>query len=217
MAKRVGGTAGNAINGARYFNPDVLFYIPETIPEFSALKDNSPPMLRVRQKMCGFQRGVDIMKKSRKTREKLLCLVGIYDRIYEKISPMDDKLNSIYRNSWQVSRGKYFDIIDGRITGVKISSLVNGLEQGLMEFPAIINSLPFEARERAEKIYYDEINSAAPDFFDKNKIRAVIERGSIKMDSEFYMVRAEIDRMERCGDSDKLAYLDKLTGDYERK
>ena len=46
-AQSVGGTARNMINGVADFNPNRIYYIYQSIREFGALSDNSPPRNRL--------------------------------------------------------------------------------------------------------------------------------------------------------------------------
>jgi len=100
------------------------------------------------------------------------------------------------------------------------SALVTGMEQGLRETPQILADFPAELRELALKAYWKIVEHYVPDFVEKDRelIEKVKERGKIRNEREWYLLRHRVDELEgREGHNSELDALYELLGEYETR
>jgi hypothetical protein len=106
-------------------------------------------------------------------------------------------------------------LIDSKFPVPK-SEIAKGLEQGINDLSLLIAELEPEYRSKAFSAYYEAVNSVSPDYFVKlnSKIQRILNRGKIKTESEYYLLRNHLDQIEGKGTQEEKAVYD-LLGDYE--
>ena len=115
---------------------------------------------------------------------------------------------------------KSIDQIKGWVNDNKFpapkSEIAKGLEQGINDLSLLIDDLEPNFRSKAFSAFYQAVNSVNPDYFEKQnaKIQRVIKRGKIKTESEFYLLRNRLDRIEGNGSHEEKIISD-LVGLYE--
>lgn len=132
------------------------------------------------------------------SKNKLLSLLRVYDKVYEEFRRFENPFLDRMAESWFKCRGKYYEIVDGQVKGVRTTSLIGGLEQGLLELPNIISALPSELYERAYSSYKNALREGAPNLLEKvdATLQKVVDRGVIVSEQEFYLVRQAVETME---------------------
>ncbi|STR45794.1 hypothetical protein [Iodobacter fluviatilis] len=82
--------------------------------------------------------------------------------------------------------------------GVTKSKMATGLEQVLREVPEFFSNLKPAVRLSAINAWNASIQKEFPEFAEKSKekIAKILIRGHIKNESEYYLVRSEVDALE---------------------
>jgi hypothetical protein len=82
--------------------------------------------------------------------------------------------------------------------GVTKSKLATGLEQALREVPEIFSNLQPAVRLSVLNAWNVSIQKEFPEFAEKSKeiIAKILIRGHIKNESEYYLIRSEVDALE---------------------
>jgi polyhydroxyalkanoate synthesis regulator phasin len=82
--------------------------------------------------------------------------------------------------------------------GITKSKLAVGLEQALREMPECFSDLKPEVRIAALKAWNTSIKNNFPDFLekDKEKLSKILSKGHIRNESEYYLIRNEVDALE---------------------
>jgi len=115
---------------------------------------------------------------------------------------------------------KSIEQINGWVTDNKFpapkSEIAKGLEQGINDLSLLIEDLEPNFRSKAFGAFYESVNSVNPDYFEKQnaKIQRVIKRSKIKTESEFYLLRNRLDRIEGTGTHEEKTLIE-LVGQYE--
>jgi hypothetical protein len=148
--------------------------------------------------------------------DKLAKLVAVFDEFHQSISILQDERALQLCTNWNDSRQKFANP-SGEYSR---SALAQGMEQGLRETPMLMKSLPPKSRLIAAKALSVSLRSHFPDFLVKEaeRLNKVRTRGSIKNDSEYYLVRYQVDVLEgSIGSEGEVNILQKLIGCYEGK
>lgn len=135
--------------------------------------------------------------------DKLSKLISVYDEFQLALSTVEDANAAMLRENWSKVRDAYVNPIQG----VPRSALAAGMEQGLREMPMIFGSLEPASRAIVGKALAMAIASHYPDFIlkDKARLEKITNRGSIRGENEYYLVRTRIDILE--GDETHLSEL----------
>ena len=98
------------------------------------------------------------------------------------------------------------------------SQIANGLEQGINELPLLFQELPDDVRSTAFQVYYSSVNSVIPGYHEKlrNRHQRILTQGKIQSDSDFYLLRNRLDKIEGNGTTEENRVL-QLLGQYEAK
>lgn len=123
-------------------------------------------------------------------------LTAVLDDFHDQLAQEPHELIGRLRNAWESSKQEYAKVLAaGSVTKSVIAS---GLEQGLCETPLVLQSLPKEVRIASNRALASAITRHAPDFRakDQERLAKIIARGAIKSESEYYLVRHQIDVLE---------------------
>ena len=131
-------------------------------------------------------------KPSRRT--KLQALVAVFDRFHALLEGIPGDTASAFIDNWRNARSTYTN----PPAGIRPSQLSSGLEQGLREFPLMFQSIDKLHRAPIAQALDRAIKEEYPQFLGAQltRLSAVIERGRISSESEYMVVRHEIDLLE---------------------
>ena len=158
------------------------------------------------------------MTKASDQPTKLQKLLAVYERFSREVEsikdPWAEKLSKqcgAVRSSVEAALSKE--------TGVTRSQLAAGLEQGLRDTPDFIALVGPDCRPQVAKAFHLAIQSEYPDFItrDTQRIDKIRSRGRIRTESEYYLVRHQIDVLEGDNENPLLQELYKLTDLYGTK
>ena len=147
--------------------------------------------------------------------DKLSKLVAVFDQFHDSISGIDDPKAKRLAQNWAAIRHEYIEP-----SGATRSALAGGMEQGLRETPMLLQSMKPEARRVAVQALAAAIAAHFPDFIvkDAERLAKVKERGSIRSENEFYLVRHHVDLLEgEPSKSEELQLLYTLVDKYESR
>jgi hypothetical protein len=159
------------------------------------------------------------MSKRLGPREKLEKILAAYDRFSMEISNVPDEFasklvasSSGLREKVQAAMTREPDLTRGQI--------VAGLEQGLRETPDFIFAVSPEWRPVVAKAFRNSINAEYPEFLliEQKQLSKIRARGRIVSESEYYLIRHQVDVFEGNDGADSLLkefYL--LIAAYERR
>lgn len=147
-------------------------------------------------------------------RTKFEKLYAVFDQFHLELAKVPDDRAAKLCSNWQLVKQNYHELL-GK---VQPSKLATGLEQGLRELPIVIESIAPEYQEQASEALRIALRTEYPDFLDGEKVRLakIIQRGKIRGEAEYYLVRFHIDLLE--GDAthnSDLAMLYKLADQFE--
>jgi hypothetical protein len=150
-------------------------------------------------------------------RTKSEKLLAVYARLAEAISGISDpRVQDLYR----VATGAQEFIAQARLRDPKPTQIAAGLEQGLREMSGSIGDIGILWRAEFSRALYQAVTIEYPEFLalDAQRLAKIMERGRIKTESEFYLVRHRIDIAE--GEPEFAEELEKLyamVGAYEAR
>ena len=123
-------------------------------------------------------------------------LSAVFDDFHSQMSEETDELIIKLRVGWVGAKHDYEQMLSAR-TATK-SVIAQGLEQGIRELPLVFQSLPAEKRALANRALSFSVHRHAPDFpiKDQERLTKVFERGSIRTEAEYYLIRHQIDVLE---------------------
>ncbi len=80
------------------------------------------------------------------------------------------------------------------------SAIASGLEQGLRETPLLIAEVASEWRKPISLALKQALIDQYPEFLEREeqRLQKVIDRGSIRTEAEFHLVRHHVDLLEGC-------------------
>ena len=125
--------------------------------------------------------------------DKLTKLVAVFDQFHHSIAGLDDPKAKRLVENWAGIRRQYIEP-----SGAPRSAFAAGMEQGLRETPMLLQSMQPEARKRAAQALAAATSAHFPDFLvkDAERLAKIKERGSIRSENEFYLVRHHVDQLE---------------------
>lgn len=130
------------------------------------------------------------MHTSKPKETKLSKLVAVYDYFGDKISNIPDEWAEKLTTSSKSATVFYESVISGK-RKIKPSEMSSGLEQGLRDTPDLIAMISPQWRSVVAKHFRSAIEEKYQDFLAKEEQRLIKirERGKIRTDSEYYLVR----------------------------
>jgi hypothetical protein len=125
--------------------------------------------------------------------DKLSKLVAVFDHFHNAIAQLDDPKAQRLVANWAGIRHRYIEP-----SGAPRSAFAAGMEQGLRETPELLQSMRPDARKCAVQALTSATSAHFPDFLakDAERIAKIKERGSIRGEKEFYLVRHKVDLLE---------------------
>ncbi len=125
--------------------------------------------------------------------DKLTKLVAVFDQFHHAIARLDDPMAKRIVDGWAGIRHQYVEP-----SGVPRSAFAAGMEQGLREIPELLQSMHPEARRDAVHALAAATSVHYPEFLakDAERLAKIKERGLIRGDNEFHLVRHQIDLLE---------------------
>jgi hypothetical protein len=132
-------------------------------------------------------------KVSKARVDKLAKLVAVFDQFHESIAGLQEPKAKRLVENWTNVRAQYTTS-----TEAPRSALASGMEQGLRETPLILGSLPQESRMAAGRALSNAISTHYPEFLikDRERIEKIKTRGSIRSESEYHLIRYQVDVLE---------------------
>jgi len=150
--------------------------------------------------------------------KKLEILIKTYEELSEEFGKFNDaQLESIIA-SWSVSLNQINEWLNDPDCSVKSSQIVSGFEQGLRELPSLLYELPAKIRPQSIRVLYQVVSCHLPEFYEKQKahLEAIILKGKIKDENEWYLVRLRMDEIEGKPDCEKeFEFLDGILLAFE--
>ena len=124
--------------------------------------------------------------------DKLTKLIAVYDQFYDATALLDDPKGKRLADNWAGIRHQYAE------PGVPRSALAAGMEQGLRETPMLLQSMSPKTRKHAAQALMTATLDHYPDFLikDAERLAKIKERGSIRGEKEFHLIRHHIDLLE---------------------
>ena len=154
-----------------------------------------------------------IMKKS-----KFDQYNEIVRRLVGKLAVIDNDDIRNLMNAYQDSNNQISEWLNSGKAPVSKSKIAIGLEQGINELPSFFEELPPEQRAAAFDIYYDVLNDVIPGYKKKliERISRIQSRGYIRGESEYYLIREQLELVEGAGTKVEFN-LEELLARYETK
>ena len=147
--------------------------------------------------------------------DKLTKLVAVFDQFHQDIARLDDPKAKCLADNWAGIRHQYVEP-----AGAPRSAFAAGMEQGLRETPMLLQSMHPEARKCAVQALAAATSAHYPDFLikDAERLAKIRARGSIRGESEFYLVRHRVDLLEgEPGHDEELRLLHVLVDRFESR
>ena len=125
--------------------------------------------------------------------DKLTKLVAVFDQFHHAIARLDDPMAKRLVDGWAGIRHQYVEP-----SGAPRSAFAAGMEQGLRETPMLLQSMHPDARKGAVHALAAATSVHYPEFLakDAERLAKIKERGSIRGDNEFHLVRHHVDLLE---------------------
>lgn len=156
-----------------------------------------------------------MVEKIRRT--KYEKLVAVNQKLAENFSRIDHPNTQLLGKLFRRSGPGLWEKIGKTDPSVTRSQIAAGLEQGLRDLSMVVAGQPEEVRSAAISAYRDAIQIEYPDFIEKNKQRLakVLKRGSVRSESEWYLLQHRVDEIEGTTEhEEELGLLYKLVDDY---
>jgi hypothetical protein len=142
-------------------------------------------------------------------------LMSVFDEFHALLGDETHDVIAKLRAAWTSAKRDYEEALATK--AVTKSGIAQGLEQGIRELPLILQKLPAQTRSRANHALTASIERHAPEMQakDQERLEKVVQRGRIRSESEYYLVRHHIDLLEGLPtESARLAVLYKLEGGF---
>jgi hypothetical protein len=142
----------------------------------------------------------------------------ICQRVVAALSDTESKQLSEFIGSFSESVDQISAWVAEKTFPTPKSEIAKGLEQGINELPLLLEDLEPHHRSKALAAYWGAVNSVVPDYSAKfyAKIQSILKLGSIKTESEFYLLRNRLDQIEGSSSEEESA-INELLGQYEAK
>lgn len=147
--------------------------------------------------------------------DKLTKLVAVFDQFHKAITQLDDPMAKSLVKNWAGIRRQYVEP-----SGAPRSAFAAGMEQGLREMPTGLQSMRPDARKLAIEALAAATQAYYPEFLtrDAKRLEKITMRGSIRGESEFYLVRHYVDLLEgEHGREEEFLRLYELVERFERQ
>lgn len=131
-------------------------------------------------------------------RSKYDKLFAVFESLCAQLAVVPDDNARGLISSWEKAKIQYAQWLSDPPTGVTRSKIAAGLEQGLLETPRRLQRIGPQWRNQAVAALQTAIEIEFPEFGAKQRdaLSKVLSRGSIRGESEFYLVRHEVDHLE---------------------
>ena len=155
--------------------------------------------------------------ESRK-RSKLEKLIAVYEHFGQKIEAIPDPWASKLAKQSNAVRETVEKTL-GKEPGATKSQFAAGLEQGLRDTPDFIAMISPEWRAQVAKALNSAVMIAYPEFLakDAERLEKIRNRGKIRTESEYYLIRHKIDVLEGSGDTELLTEFYALVDSFGSK
>lgn len=144
-------------------------------------------------------------------------LMAVFEEFFETLSDIPIEKMGLLSKMWPAAKVSYAAQL---ARGASKSAIATGLEQGVREMPMFLGSLDVEYRAFAVQALSRALLSHYPDFASKNakQLAAVLTKGAIRTESQFFLVQHRIDELEGAGGSEvQLAELYRLVENFEAR
>jgi hypothetical protein len=144
-------------------------------------------------------------------------LVAVNQKLAENFSKIDHPNTQLFAKLFGRSGPGLWEEVKKKDPSVTRSQIAAGLEQGLRDLSMMVAGQPEEVRSAAISAYRDAILAEYPDFVEKDKQRLakVLERGSVRSESEWYLLQHRVDEIEGTAEhEEELGLLYKMMDDY---
>lgn len=150
-------------------------------------------------------------------RAEALRAIGVQDEIVYLLAPLKDPIITAFRDHWNKNCDLWIQDMDaGKVSA---AALTSGMMQSLREGPSVFSrAIPPKDRHAFNIAYRAIVIATYPDFYeqDKRKLDAIIKRGKIRNDDEFYLVGFFFEQQQEFDpDSPESAALRRLMDDFE--
>lgn len=150
-------------------------------------------------------------------RTRLEKLLAVYEKFGSAISKIpDNSAQQLYATCAGLAKKAAARVaeLEAAVSG----PMATGLEQGLRDVPDFIVAVAPEWRPQVAQGFLTAVSAEYPEFFEKDakRLEKIQTRGKIDSESEFYLVRHHVERLE--GRSESVVQLDvlnRLMGDFE--
>lgn len=131
-------------------------------------------------------------------RSKYDKLFAVFESLCAQLASIPDDNARRLIGSWETAKVQYAQWLSDPESGVTKSKVAVGLEQGLRETPQRLQRVAPQWRTQAVVALQAAIENEFPEFAAKQRdaLAKVLSRGSIRGESEFYLVRHEVERLE---------------------
>lgn len=125
--------------------------------------------------------------------DKLTKLIAVYDQFHTRLALLDDRTAKLLAENWARTRQRYI-----QPESTSRSALATGMVQGLREMPMILDDMVPDAKSTAVAALSAAIAAHYPEFLEKDneRLNAIKERGVIRGQREYYLLRYHIDVLE---------------------
>lgn len=139
-------------------------------------------------------------------RSKYDKLFAVFESLCAKLAAVPDNNARSLISSWEKAKVQYAQWLSDPHSKATRSRVAVGLEQGLHETPQRLQRIAPQWRGKAVAALEAAIEDEFPEFATKQRdaLSQVLSRGSIRGESEFYLVRHEVDRLEGTTGSEAL-------------
>lgn len=140
----------------------------------------------------------------------------ICQRLVTALSNIDSARLSTIVDSYSKAVDQISEWVSEEKNPVPKSAIAKGLEQGVNDLPMLIDDLEPPIRSAALTAYWAALDSVIPDYAERlsKNIQRILKRGYIKSESEFYLLRNRLDKIEGSG-SEEESVIDQLLAQYE--
>ncbi|WP_025140391.1 hypothetical protein [Achromobacter sp. DH1f] len=150
-------------------------------------------------------------------RAEALRAIGVQDEIVYLLSPQKDPIITAFRDHWNKHCDEWIQEMDaGKVSA---ATLTSGMMQSLREGPSVFSrAIPPKDRYSFNMAYRAIVIATYPDFYeqDERKLDAIIKRGKIRNDDEFYLVGFFFEQQQEIDPgSPESAVLRRLMDDFE--
>ncbi|WP_434513251.1 hypothetical protein AB6Q56_11155 [Dechloromonas sp. ARDL1] len=139
-------------------------------------------------------------------RSKYDKLFAVFESLCAKLAALPDDNAHDLISSWEKAKVQCVQWLSDPQSGVTKSKMAAGLEQGLRETPQRLQRIAPQWRGKAVVALQTAIENEYPEFVVKQRdaLAKVLSHGLIQSESEFYLIRHEVECLEEISGSDAL-------------